>query len=120
MKKFTKQHEWIEVIDGIGTVGITDFAQHQLGDVIFIDLPSVGKIIKYSQSVAVVESVKAASDIYAPASGEVTEINEELANNPELVNSNSESTGWLFKVKLSDTNEMNELMTQEEYDSFIK
>ena len=114
-KKFTKEHEWIEDNNGIGTVGITNNAQEQLGDVVFFDLPEINKKVKKGDQVGVVESVKAASELYSPVSGEIVEINKELINNPALVNSDPENTGWFMKIKLENTNELNELMTIDQY-----
>src|SRR5512137_377592 len=99
---FTKDHEWIEVDGDNGTVGITDYAQSQLGDITYVELPAQGQAVAQGDTVSVVESVKAASDIYSPASGTVTEVNGELDGAPELVNSEAEEGGWLYKVSLSD------------------
>ena len=119
-KKFTKDHEWIEINDNIGTVGITNNAQEQLGDVVFFELPELNKKIKGGEQVGVVESVKAASELYSPVTGEIIGINEELKNNPGLVNSDPENKAWFMKIKLENTNELNELMDVKQYEEMIK
>ena len=119
-KKFTKDHEWIEINDNIGTVGITNNAQEQLGDVVFFELPELNKKIKGGEQVGVVESVKAASELYSPVTGEIIEINEELKNNPGLVNSDPENKAWFMKIKLENPNELNELMDVKQYEEMIK
>ncbi len=119
-KKFTKDHEWIEINDNIGTVGITNNAQEQLGDVVFFELPEINKKIKGGDQVGVVESVKAASELYSPVTGEIVEINEELKNNPSLVNSDPENKAWFMKIKLENTNELDELMDIKQYEEMIK
>jgi glycine cleavage system H protein len=98
--QYLKSHEWVKVEDDIATVGITDFAQDQLGDVVYVELPKVGKIVSSGETIAVVESVKTASDIYSPVSGEVLEVNSALENSPELINESAYENGWLFKVRL--------------------
>ena len=118
--KYSKDHEWISVEGDVGTVGISQYAQEQLGDVVFVDVPQAGRKIAKGESVAVVESVKAASDIYAPASGEVTEANAALADSPGDVNADPMSKGWFFKLKLSNPAELDELMDQAAYDAFVK
>ncbi len=120
MLKFTKDHEWIAVDGDIATIGITNFAQKALGDVVFIELPPIGKALAAHADAAVVESVKAASDVYAPVSGTVTETNEALVADSSLVNSAPHTTGWFFKLKLSDPKELNSLMDQAAYDSYLK
>jgi glycine cleavage system H protein len=112
---FTKEHEWISVDGDRARVGITDYAQQQLGDVVFVELPDVGKVLHREGEAAVVESVKAASDVYAPVSGEVVEINAALADDPELVNRDAQGEGWFFKLLLSDNHELNGLMNLEQY-----
>ena len=119
-KKFTKDHEWIEINDNIGTVGITNNAQEQLGDVVFFELPEINKKIKGGDQVGVVESVKAASELYSPVTGEIVEINEELKNNPSLVNSDPENKAWFMKIKLENTNELDKLMDIKQYEEMIK
>ena len=116
---FSKDHEWIDVDGDEGTVGITDYAQGQLGDITFVELPGEGQAVKQGDSVSVVDSVKAASDIYAPASGTVTAVNGALDGEPELVNSDAEGAGWLFRVKLADANELASLMDRAAYDAYI-
>jgi len=120
MKKFAKSHEWISIEGEIGTVGITNYAQEHLGDIVYVELPEVGKTVNKEEVVCTVESVKAASDIYTPVSGEIVGINEELDTTPELINQDAEGKGWLFKIKLSNPDELNELMNEEEYKAFCK
>ena len=117
---FTQDHEWIEVEGDTGTVGITDYAQGQLGDITYVDLPAAGAVVKKGDAPCVVDSVKAASDVYSPVSGTVTEGNEALADAPELVNTDAETGGWLFRVKLSDAGELASLMDSAAYEAFIK
>ena len=107
--RYATSHEWIKVEDGVGTVGITDHAQGELSDVVYVDLPKIGVKVVAGSTVAVIESVKAASDIYSPVSGEIVETNAELVKKPELVNQDSYGAAWLFKIKLSDPNEVNAL-----------
>ncbi|HEX7752548.1 MAG TPA: glycine cleavage system protein GcvH [Novosphingobium sp.] len=116
---FTQDHEWIEVDGDAGTVGITDYAQGQLGDITFVELPSLGATVAKGDSVSVVDSVKAASDVYAPVSGTVAEINDALESEPELVNSDAENAGWLFRVTLSDPQELTALMDKAAYDTYV-
>jgi glycine cleavage system H protein len=118
--KYSNEHEWIRVEGDVGAIGITNYAQEQLGDVVFVDVPQAGRKIAKGESVAVVESVKAASDIYAPVSGEVIESNAELANTPGDVNSEPMGKGWFFKMKLSDKSELDGLMDEKAYDAFVK
>ena len=119
-KKYTKEHEWVEVDGDTATVGITNHAQESLGDIVFIDLPTVGKEVKSNEELCVIESVKAASDIYAPIDGEVTEINNNLNDDASIVNQDPEKDGWIFKMKISDLNQYSNLMTLEEYLSFLE
>jgi glycine cleavage system H protein len=116
---FTEDHEWIDVDGDIGTVGISDYAQGQLGDIVFVDVPEDGKALMKGDEAAVVESVKAASDVYAPVSGNVLEGNPALADEPALVNSDPEGEGWFFKITLSDANELEELMDETAYEAFV-
>ncbi len=116
---FTKEHEWIRVEGDSATVGITDHAQEQLGDIVFAEVPEAGKQLSKGQEAAVVESVKAASDVYAPVSGEVTEGNQTVADDPALVNSDPEGAGWFFKLKLSDPGELDGLMDEAAYRDFV-
>jgi glycine cleavage system H protein len=117
--KYTKEHEWVLVEGGAGTIGITDHAQHELGDIVFVDLPKVGAKVTKGQTFGSVESVKAVSDIYAPVSGEVTEINEGLAKTPEKLNEDPHGGAWLIKVKLADAGESKELMSAADYEQYI-
>lgn len=116
---YTQDHEWIDVAGGVATVGITDYAQGQLGDVVFVDLPDSGRAVTKGGEAAVVESVKAASDVYAPVSGTVTESNPALTDDPSLVNSAPEGEGWFFKLTLSDASELDGLMDKAAYDAFV-
>ena len=117
--KYAKSHEWIRVAGDAGTVGISDHAQHELTDVVFVELPAVGRKVKAGESCAVVESVKTASDIYSPASGEVTEVNKAVVDNPALVNSDPYSAGWFFKLKLLNPAELNSLLGPDQYKAQI-
>lgn len=114
-RQFTQDHEWIEITDGIATIGITDYAQEQLGDVVFVELPEVGVTLAKSDSLGTIESVKVASDFFAPVSGEVVEINPKLEAVPELLNSAPEGEGWIVKIKLSAPQESEELMSSQAY-----
>jgi glycine cleavage system H protein len=118
--RYSNEHEWIRVEGDVGTVGISNYAQEQLGDVVFVDVPAVGRKIAKGESVAVVESVKAASDIYAPASGEVVEANGELGTTPGDVNADPMGKGWFFKIKLSNKGELASLMDEKAYAEFVK
>jgi glycine cleavage system H protein len=115
---FTQEHEWISVEGDTATVGITDFAQAQLGDIVFVEVPEAGKQVTKGGDAAVVESVKAASDVYAPVTGVVTEGNQALADDPSLVNSDPEGEGWFFKLQLSDTSQLEGLMDADAYKAF--
>ena len=116
---FTEDHEWVEVDGDIGTVGISEYAQGQLGDIVFVDVPEEGKELTKGDEAAVVESVKAASDVYSPVSGTVLEGNAELADNPALVNEDPEADGWFFKLTLTDPGELKELMDETAYAAFV-
>ncbi|KAA5604553.1 glycine cleavage system protein GcvH [Roseospira marina] len=116
---FTEDHEWIAVDGDTATVGITDYAQKQLGDVVFVEVPEAGKTLAKGDEAAVIESVKAASEVYAPVSGAVIEGNADLADAPATVNESPMDDGWFFKMTLSDTSELDDLMDQEAYDSFV-
>jgi len=118
--KYSEEHEWISVEGDVGTVGITAYAQEQLGDVVFVDVPAVGRKVAKGESIAVVESVKAASDIYAPVSGEVIEANAALSETPGDVNTEPMGKGWFFKLKLSDKSELDKLMDEAAYNAFVK
>jgi len=115
---FTEEHEWIDVEGDTATVGITDYAQGQLGDIVFVELPDVGTVVEKGKDAAVVESVKAASDVYAPISGEVMEANAALEDDPALVNSDAEGEGWFFRLTISDSSELEGLMDAKAYQSF--
>ena len=117
--KFSKQHEWVVIRNEMAIIGISDFAQNQLGDIVSIELPKVGSTFKQTQAMAIVDSVKASSDIYCPLSGEVSEINENLSEHPELVNQSPYELGWIAKIKPSQPLEFDRLMTKEEYDKFV-
>jgi glycine cleavage system H protein len=117
--KYTKEHEWILLDGEIGTVGITDYAQGELGDVVFVELPAKGKKVKQHDSFATIEAVKAVSDLYAPMSGEVTESNEALKNTPELVNRDPYGKGWMVKVRISDPKEVESLLDASAYKAVI-
>ncbi|MBJ7406989.1 MAG: glycine cleavage system protein GcvH [Bradyrhizobium sp.] len=112
---YTSDHEWLAIDGDVATVGITDYAQQQLGDVVFVDLPKVGRSLKKAEAAAVVESVKAASDVYAPVTGEVLETNAELVAEPALVNSDAQGKAWFFKIKIADKSELGGLMDEAAY-----
>ena len=116
--RYSEEHEWVSVDGDIATVGISDFAQQQLGDVVFVELPDVGRAVERGAEIAVVESVKAASEIYAPLSGEVVEVNDALTDEPAKVNESPEGDGWFFKMRLSDAAEVDELMDAAAYKTF--
>ncbi len=118
--KFTKEHEWVILEQNTAVIGITNHAQEQLGDVVFVELPQVGETIVKDKQMAVVESVKAASEVYAPLSGKIIEVNSSLATSPELVNNSPEKDGWFIKITPENIQEFDTLMTKEEYDNFIK
>jgi glycine cleavage system H protein len=117
--KFTKEHEWIKIKDGVAIIGISDFAQEQLGDIVSIELPKAGGVFKQGQTMAIVDSVKASSDIYAPISGEIIEVNEGLIEKPEMINQSPYDSGWIAKIKPSNMEELESLMTKEKYDRYI-
>jgi len=118
--RYTKDHEWIAVEGETGTVGITDYAQEQLGDITYVELPEVGVSVAKGDAPCVVDSVKAASDVYSPVSGTVTDVNEALAEAPELVNTDAEEGGWLFRLTLSDPGELAALMDRAAYDAYVR
>jgi glycine cleavage system H protein len=120
MEYFTKSHEWISVDGDVGTVGITKHAAEQLGDVVFVDVPEAGRKVKQGEQVAVVESVKAASDIYAPVSGEIISGNEELVSTPAGVGDSPESAGWFFRIQIADKSELAAMMNRTAYDAFVE
>ena len=117
--KFTEDHEWICIEGDVGTVGITDFAQEQLGDIVFIELPEAGTALGKGDQAGIVESVKVASEIYTPVAGEITEANEALVDAPDTVNAEAEGGGWFFKIKISDMSELEGLMDEAAYKEFI-
>ncbi len=117
--KYTKDHEWILVNGDTGTVGITDYAQGELGDVVFVELPEVGRVLKQHQSFGTIEAVKAVSDIYAPASGSVVEVNKDLSSTPELVNKDPYGKGWMVKLKLSNATELSALLDASAYKALV-
>ncbi len=116
---YSREHEWIEAEDGIGTVGISDYAQEQLGDVVFVELPEAGSTVVRDSEVCVIESVKAASEIYAPVSGEIIGVNEALADDPGRVNADPYGAGWMIRVKIADPGELDELMDEDTYEDFL-
>ena len=118
-RKYTKEHEWIKVSGDSGTVGITDYAQHALGDVVFVELPKVGAKLAANQSLGTVESVKAVSEIYSPVSGEVIEVNGSLANSPETINQDPHGAAWLIKIRLSNPAELGGLMDAAAYQAYV-
>ncbi len=118
--RYSEDHEWISVDGDVGTVGITDYAQKALGDVVFVELPDVGAVFIKGDEAAVVESVKAASEIYAPVNGEVTEVNVTLNDDPSLVNQSADDAGWFFKIRMDDAGQLDELMTEDQYEEFVK
>jgi glycine cleavage system H protein len=117
--RYTKEHEWIDVKDGVATVGITDYAQHELGDVVFVELPKVGTKTVAGKSFGTVESVKAVSELYAPAAGEVIDVNAALQNTPEKINTDPHGAGWLIKIRLSNAAEIKGLMDAAAYEAYI-
>ncbi len=118
--KYTKEHEWVRVEGDTGTIGITDYAQDQLGDIVFVELPAVGAAISATHKLGEIESVKAVSELFAPVSGEVTEANDGLADSPEAVNDDPYGDGWMVKMRLSDTAELDGLLSAAEYEAFIE
>ena len=118
-KKYSKDHEWVFIENQIATVGITNYAQESLGDIVFIELPEIGKSIKMGDQVGVVESVKVASELYSPVSGEIIEINNELTKTPQLLNTDPENTGWYMKLKTNNTEELTNLMNFNQYKKII-
>ena len=117
--KYSEEHEWVRLDGDIATIGISQFAQEQLGDVVFIELPDVGKTLEQNGDAAVVESVKAASEVYAPVSGDVIEVNGQLEDDPELVNRDPTGDGWFIKVKISDTSQLDAMMDETAYQDFL-
>ena len=118
--KYTKEHTWVKIEGNIGTVGITDYAQSELGDIVFVELPSAGEEVEYMSEFGVVESTKTVSDLYSPISGEVMEVNEDLFDNPEIINEDPYDDGWLITVEMNDPSELDLLMSADEYQEFLK
>jgi glycine cleavage system H protein len=118
--RYTKDHEWIRLDGDVATVGITAHAQNALGDIVYVELPEIGKKVEQGGEAAVVESVKAASDVYAPATGEVVAVNEALDGTPATINEDAEGKGWFFRLKLSSPEQLNDLMSDEQYKEFLK
>jgi glycine cleavage system H protein len=117
---YTKEHEWVKIKEGVASVGITDYAAHQLGDVTFVELPQTGKSVKQFEVLCAIESVKAASDIYAPLSGKVTLVNEALNDAPEIVNESAEDAGWMVQIEPADPSEVKNLMNRQAYDDYLR
>ena len=118
--RYTKDHEWVRLDGEIVTVGITDHAQHQLGELVFVELPALEREVAAGEACAVVESVKAASDVYSPLAGRIAEINETIVEDPEIVNNDAEGEGWFFRLEIDDAAAFEELMDQEAYDEFVE
>ncbi len=118
--KYTREHEWLAIEDKVVTVGITDHAQEQLGEVVFVELPAAGDKVEKSEPFGVVESTKAVSDIYAPVSGDVAEVNDDLPDSPELVNEDPYGDGWMVKITIGDESDLEDLMTADEYREYIE
>ena len=118
--KYSKEHEWIKIEGDVGTVGITQHATEMLGDIVFVELPDVGSSVEKDGNAGVVESTKAASDVYTPISGEIMESNQAIVDDPGKINSDPENEAWFFKIKIKDSNELDSLMNKEEYDKFAK
>ena len=119
-KKYTKEHEWIELKEDIATIGISNHAQESLGDIVFVDLPKIGEITTAGSEISVIESVKAASDIYSPVDGEIVDINNKLTEDPSLINKDSENSGWIFKLKIKESSQLESLMNYDQYKEFLK
>ncbi|NLL48463.1 MAG: glycine cleavage system protein GcvH [Firmicutes bacterium] len=118
--RFTKEHEWLLVKGDVIRVGISDYAQNELGDIVFVDLPSVGDTVEEGEGIAALESVKAVSDVYSPVSGEIVAVNDELEDSPELVNESPLDQGWIVEIKVDGVAQTGDLMTQQEYEAFLK
>ncbi len=117
---YTRDHEWVRVEGNVAVVGITDFAQKQLGDIVYIELPALGTQLEVHQSIGAIESVKAVSDVFSPVSGEVIEVNEELNNSPEVVNQDPYDKGWIIKIKMKNKEDLNQLMTASDYEKYVE
>ncbi len=118
--RFTESHEWVQLEGKIATVGITDHAQKELGEIVYIELPQIGQSVKAGQEVCVLESTKAAADVYAPISGKIVEVNSELKSHPGQINQSAESKSWLFKIEVSNSKEFDHLLTKQQYDKIVK
>jgi glycine cleavage system H protein len=118
--KYTQSHEWITLNGSVATVGVSQFAQKELGDIVYLELPQIGRQVKKGEEIAVLESTKAAADVYSPVSGKIIGVNQNLSESPELVNQDPESTGWLFRIELTHPSEMDHLMTAEAYQQLIR
>lgn len=116
---FSESHEWVQEADAICRVGITDFAQKELGDIVYVELPKVGAILKQGKEVAVLESTKAAADVYSPVSGRIVSVNERLVDSPDLINTSPETEGWIYTIELSDSTELKDLMNHESYQRMV-
>jgi len=117
--RYSKDHEWIKIERDLGTIGITDFAQKQMGDVVYVEMPDIGTELELHQTIGVIESVKAVSDIYSPASGEVVEVNKNLNESPELINEDPHGKGWIIKIKIKKSGEVEKMMSFSEYEKFL-
>ncbi len=117
--RYSKDHEWIKVEGDLGTIGITDFAQKQMGDVVYVEMPDIGTELGHHQTIGVIESVKAVSDIYSPTAGEVVEVNEDLNKSPELVNEDPHGKGWIIKIKIKKSSEVEKMMSYSDYEKFL-
>jgi len=117
--KYTKEHEWVRIEGDTGTIGITDYAQDQLGDIVYVDLPAAGTTVTYMQKFGEIESVKAVSELFSPVTGEVTELNANLADNPQLVNDSAHGDGWMLRVRLTNPAELEQLLSADQYDDFL-
>ena len=118
-KKYTKDHEWVSLQGAVATIGITNYAQESLGDIVFVELPEIGKLVKAGDQVGVIESVKAASEIYSPVSGNIREVNNKLIDTPQLVNTDPENSGWYIKINIEKTDELNNLLSFDQYKKII-
>jgi len=118
--KYSKEHEWLRVEGDIATVGVTDFAQKELTDIVFVELPEKGKRVEQNKQIAVIESVKSVSDVFSPLTGEVIEVNEKLKDNPDIINKDPYGEGWIAKVKIENKDQLNGLLSSEDYDKFTK
>jgi len=117
--KYTREHEWVRIEGDTGTIGITDYAQDQLGDIVYVDLPAAGTTVTYMQKFGEIESVKAVSELFSPVTGEVTELNANLADNPQLVNDSAHGDGWMLRVRLTNPAELEQLLSADQYDDFL-